>query len=82
MIQSGFLPDILITDHLMPGMSGCQLALATREISPSTRILVISGYTEEDGMDPSLPLLAKPFAKADLALALENLDADMRPTLR
>ncbi|MCA1200184.1 PAS domain-containing protein [Sphingomonas sp. R647] len=81
MIRTGFLPEILITDHLMPQMSGCQLALATRRVSPSTRILVISGYTEGDGIDPSLPLLAKPFAKADLALALERLSADTRATL-
>ncbi|RYG88470.1 MAG: response regulator [Alphaproteobacteria bacterium] len=81
MIQNGFLPDVLITDHMMPQMSGCQLALATREVSPSTRILVISGYTEGDGIDPSLLLLAKPFARADLALALDKLNADFPVTL-
>nr|WP_314483307.1 ATP-binding protein [uncultured Pseudomonas sp.] len=65
--------DLLVTDHLMPGISGTDLARAVRLSSPDTAILVISGYAEREGIDPDLPRLNKPFRKYDLATSLARL---------
>jgi signal transduction histidine kinase/CheY-like chemotaxis protein len=65
-IETGFRPDILITDHLMPGMTGMELARAVRARDPGMRVLIISGFAEADGIDPSFPRLTKPFVQSDL----------------
>jgi PAS domain S-box-containing protein len=72
-IVAGLTPDLLITDHLMPGMTGVELARLVRERRPQTKILIISGFAEVDGIDPSLPRLTKPFVQSDLAAALADL---------
>ena len=72
-LQAGGAPDLLVTDHLMPGMSGAELARKAREHSPALPILVISGYAEVDGIAPDLPRLTKPFRNADLAASLSGL---------
>jgi len=69
-INSGASFDILVTDHLMPGMTGVHLAQAVREIKPGAPVLIISGYAEAEGVPPDLPRLTKPFRRADLALSL------------
>jgi CheY-like chemotaxis protein len=58
--------DLLITDVLMPGMNGKQLADVFRSICPEVKVIFISGHAEEiltnHGMlDPSIDLLPKPF---------------------
>jgi signal transduction histidine kinase len=74
LIEAGLAPDLLITDHLMPGMTGVELALAVRVRRPSTKILIVSGFADADGIDPSLARLTKPFVQTDLARALAALD--------
>jgi signal transduction histidine kinase/CheY-like chemotaxis protein len=65
--------DGIVTDHLMPGMTGVDLARLVRRKRPGTPVLIISGYAEPEGMDPDLPLLVKPFRQADLAVRLAKL---------
>ncbi len=72
-IDAGLTPDVLITDHLMPGMTGVELARRVKERRPQTKILIISGFAEVDGIDPSLPRLTKPFVQSDLAAAMADL---------
>ncbi len=66
-IDAGLKPDILITDHLMPGMTGVELAHAVRARQPGIRVLIVSGFADAEGIDPSLPRLTKPFVQSDLA---------------
>jgi CheY-like chemotaxis protein/two-component sensor histidine kinase len=66
-------PDLLLTDHLMPGMSGVELANAARTRIPSLPTLIISGYAELDGLAPELPRLTKPFRNSELAECLNSL---------
>jgi signal transduction histidine kinase/CheY-like chemotaxis protein len=73
LIEGGTMPDILITDHLMPGMSGAELALQVRALQPSLPVLVVSGYAEIEGVAPNLPRLTKPFRNAELAASLAAL---------
>jgi PAS domain S-box-containing protein len=65
--------DLLVTDHLMPGMTGTELARLVRSRQPATRTLVISGYADVDGVAPDLPRLTKPFRKNDLSSKLNEL---------
>jgi len=70
--QAGVV-ELLVTDHLMPGMTGTDLAATIKLRSPDTRVLIISGYAEVDGISPDMQRLAKPFKQSDLALSIERL---------
>ncbi|WP_236249392.1 GAF domain-containing hybrid sensor histidine kinase/response regulator [Pseudomonas cichorii] len=65
--------DLLVTDHLMPGISGTDLARVVQRSRPETAILLVSGYAEREGLDPDLPRLTKPFRKSELAASLSPL---------
>jgi PAS domain S-box-containing protein len=65
--------DIMITDHLMPGLSGAELARRAREAWPALPVLVVSGYADVDDIVPDLPRLAKPFRQAELLDAVAEL---------
>ena len=72
-VDAGLEPDILITDHLMPGMTGVELAYAIQARRPATRALIISGFAEVESLDAALPRLTKPFVQSELAAALEEI---------
>ncbi|HYF56768.1 MAG TPA: PAS domain-containing protein [Salinarimonas sp.] len=65
--------DLLVTDHLMPGMSGTDLARAARAALPGTPVLVISGYAEMEGVLADVPRLTKPFRQDELAACIAQL---------
>ena len=67
LIHGGVAVDLLVTDHLMPGMSGADLACEVRTLRPGLPALIVSGYAEAEGIAPHLPRLAKPFRAAELA---------------
>ena len=73
LLEDGLGPDVVITDHLMPGMTGTDLAYVLKAREPSPKILIISGYADDDGIAPDLPRLTKPFRQADLASSLAEL---------
>lgn len=68
-------PDLIVSDHVMPQMTGSQFLSQVRQAYPAARVLLISGYAEESGIDPSIARLTKPFVKADLATAIAGLRA-------
>lgn len=67
LIASGLRIDLLVTDHLMSGMNGTDLARAVRRSRPDMPVLLVSGYAEQEGVDPDVPRLVKPFRKDELA---------------
>ena len=67
------LPDLVVTDHLMPRTTGAQLACLIRELDPSIPILIISGYAEIDDIPNSFARLGKPFRLPELATSLASL---------
>jgi PAS domain S-box-containing protein len=72
-IDGGLRPELLITDHLMPGMTGVQLARLVRERWPKIKTLIVSGFADVDGIDPSFPRLIKPFLQGELEAAIASL---------
>jgi PAS domain S-box-containing protein len=67
------IPDIaiVVSDILMPGtLNGQQLARRIQQEHPHMQIVLMSGYNEEKSGDNSLPILAKPFVRQELARAL------------
>jgi CheY-like chemotaxis protein len=72
-VQSGEHFDVLVTDHLMPGMTGTDLADIVRGARPRTPVLLVSGYAEQEGIDPGLARLTKPFRADELAARLSEL---------
>ncbi|GAA4003647.1 PAS domain-containing protein [Sphingomonas humi] len=73
LLDAGQAPDLLVTDHLMPGLSGADLASLARARIPALPVLIVSGYAEVDGISPDLPRLTKPFRNADLAAQLAEI---------
>ncbi|WBQ09108.1 response regulator [Hyphomonadaceae bacterium ML37] len=64
--------DLLLSDVVMPGMSGPKLLTNARHLLGSARIVFISGYAEEDfsdtlSADLAISFLPKPFEITDLA---------------
>jgi two-component system, cell cycle sensor histidine kinase and response regulator CckA len=69
---SGHRPDLLVTDIVMPGLNGSELAKRLTERDPSLRVLFISGYTEaadeaQGAYLGGIPFLQKPFTAGKLA---------------
>jgi PAS domain S-box-containing protein len=72
LIEAGPL-DLVITDHLMPGLSGTDLARIIAAERPGLPVLVVSGYADLEGLPPDLPRLTKPFRQIDLAERLAEM---------
>ncbi|MFS0774014.1 PAS domain-containing protein [Sphingomonas sp. 1P08PE] len=69
-IDGGLAPAVVVTDHLMPGMTGADLASRLRSLRPDLPVLIVSGYAEADGIAIDTARLTKPFRNADLAASL------------
>ena len=68
--------DLLLTDVVMPGMSGPDLARAALELKPSLRILFTSGYTSEPDEafdDPDVEFIGKPFSPQALVAKVQEV---------
>ena len=78
LIRNGVKPDVLVTDHLMSGINGTDIARIVRAEQPGVRVLIISGYADVDGVAPDLPRLVKPFRNDELAASLAGLRASAR----
>lgn len=58
--------DLLVTDMVMPRMSGREVAESLSTTRPGLKVLFMSGYNERDLELPSAQFIGKPFAIADL----------------
>jgi CheY-like chemotaxis protein len=80
---SSFEPDMLISDVIMPGMTGIEAAIRTREILPSCKILLFSGQAATSDLletarakGHNFEILSKPVHPADLLKQLRSFDSD------
>ena len=69
------VPDLVVLDFIMPGMSGAEVARHIRDKRADQPILFVSGYSETAAVKrtaPDAPLLAKPFRAEALQKAVRN----------
>jgi len=68
--------DLLLTDMVMPGLSGTELISRAQTLRPGLRCLLVTGLTDVAGLsdgagsEASCPILHKPFSLAELAQVL------------
>jgi PAS domain S-box-containing protein len=77
-LEAGARVDIVVSDLLMPGMSGAELARELDRAAPGLPILFMSGYAHDEdaraiGSRPNSCFLPKPFSLADLTGKLRGL---------
>src|SRR4051794_37341834 len=79
-LAAKFHPDVLLTDVMMPGMNGVELAVAITKVLPQPQILLISGQAGTIALlekarveGHSFELVAKPIHPMKLIERLENL---------
>jgi CheY-like chemotaxis protein len=70
--------DLLLTDIVMPGLDGRELALHARAVRPTLKVLFTSGFTESTlaasiSADFTGSVLSKPYRQVDLANRLRQL---------
>jgi len=70
--NDGVRPHLLLTDIVMPGVSGPNLAARLVQLNPAMRVLYMSGFTDDAGAVhgnfwAGVPLLQKPFSPAALS---------------
>ncbi|WP_315760037.1 MHYT domain-containing protein [Sphingomonas sp. Y38-1Y] len=71
--------DLLVTDQMMPGMSGVQLAAEARTLHPNLPVLLVSGFAELAPQEQKpFALLNKPFDQRTLAAAVAQAHAARR----
>jgi two-component system, cell cycle sensor histidine kinase and response regulator CckA len=74
--------DLLITDVVMPNISGKEVAEQLKKIHPETKVLFMSGYTDEaivhhGIVDSNIAFIQKPFSEQALAHKIrEVLDSE------
>lgn len=80
-----FMPDIVVTDIVMPGVDGIELLLNLRKVNPEVRIITMSGgnaghastYLKmADNLGANV-ILYKPFKLSELLEQINKLEADV-----
>lgn len=73
LIDGGKLPDVLITDYDMPGMTGVELAKTITAQRPDVDVLIMTGFhTLDEDLPDQWQVLHKPFTSAKLKDTLET----------
>ena len=79
--------DLLLTDVVMPGGNGADLAASLSELRPAMKVLLMTGYAQESiahhgALREGIVLIEKPFSpNLLLARVRTTIDADARPTV-
>lgn len=65
--------DLIITDLLMPSMSGRELVVHVNRLAPGTRVLQISGFVRSGNAEEETAYLQKPFSSQDLLIKVKRV---------
>ena len=80
-MRRGAEPDALVTDYLMPGMTGSALIGELRASGRRLPVLLVTGYANcGEDVPADVPRLSKPFRQTDLAARLDELLERARAT--
>ena len=75
--------DLLLSDIVMPEMDGIELAQLCAEVSPSTKVMFITGFAavslRASREQPNAKVLSKPFHLRDLVLEVDRMFEDAVP---
>ncbi|HUF90899.1 MAG TPA: ATP-binding protein, partial [Candidatus Limnocylindria bacterium] len=79
--------DLMLTDVIMPQMSGKETAVQARRLRQDLKVLYMSGYTDDalgrhGVLDSDITLLEKPFSRDALATKVRGVLDAGRPTVR
>lgn len=71
-IKDGLVPDLVISDLVMPGIDGIELVTRIKNLLPKIGVILISGFTDRlmdraRSLGYTYPLLSKPFTQAQLS---------------
>jgi PAS domain S-box-containing protein len=85
--EKGLEFDLVITDVVMPGMSGSVLSERLRRKQPGLKVLFMSGYTDDaiahhGVLDQGTPFIQKPFALHDFANKIREVLGSSPPPFR
>ncbi|WP_375404620.1 PAS domain-containing protein [uncultured Sphingomonas sp.] len=73
-LRGGVEVDLVVTDYLMPGMTGAALIRELRGSWPRMPVLLVTGFANTAADVPGdVPKLAKPFRQADLSARVNDL---------
>jgi DNA-binding NtrC family response regulator len=64
---------LLLTDVVMPMMNGIELAKRIETTSPTTKVVLMSGYSTAAVKGSGRPLIAKPFKASDLVNTIKQM---------
>jgi CheY-like chemotaxis protein len=71
---------LLVTDVVMPDMSGRELARRIESIQPDTKVLFMSASAVDDLLEPDAHFIAKPFPLAHMVRTVHAVLTDRGPT--
>jgi NarL family two-component system response regulator LiaR len=63
-----YQPDVMLTDLVMPGMSGVEVTAQVKKVSPATRIIILTSYYEDSYVLPALRAGAQSYVLKDINL--------------
>ncbi|MCB5278407.1 MAG: PAS domain S-box protein [Candidatus Cloacimonetes bacterium] len=77
-IKEGIVPDLLLTDVVMPNMNGMQLVEEVRKVQADQKVLLMSGFTDDiiiqqGGGKQNYPFIAKPFTASQIAPVIRDI---------
>jgi CheY-like chemotaxis protein len=77
LLEHGDRPTVVLTDVVMPGMTGADLAAEVERVAPGTPVLFTSGYPDGEILrrgllNPGAAFLAKPFSPEALVRAVRE----------
>jgi CheY-like chemotaxis protein len=82
LLQEDRRVDLMVTDVVMPGLNGRELAQRARAMRPSLKVLYITGYSRnavvhQGRLDEGVELMQKPFSQAQIAMRIRTILDDV-----